>query len=293
MTLLLPASFRLDSLIRSAHATLDSAIAEYNVTELWAAFSGGHDSLTMAHVTSLHPKFRGIIHIDTGTGLKETRKFVEDTCKRYGWRLVVQKPATTYEMLLVKYAFPGPAAHEEMYKYLKERPIRQAVKVIRKNNKTAVIGKVGGMRTQESARRKRNTEPYMKSKTEGVWISPIHNWTALDCADYIRAFNLPRSEVKAKMHMSGDCFCGSFARPEELRELDLWYPYQADRIRRWQELVQTSKRLGFTEQPEKHCSWGHGSGIPQGQLEMFPMCWNCGLNTGEEVTEEPLETVLT
>lgn len=279
-TLRLPASFRLDSLICGAHQTLDEAIKKYRLTELWAAFSGGHDSLVMTHVASLHPLFRGVIHIDTGTGLKETRQFVETTCKQFGWRLVVKRPATTYEMLLVKYAFPGPAQHQEMYKYLKERPLRQAIIEIRKGKTSAVIGKVGGMRTQESARRSRNTEKYSKGK-EGVWISPIHDWTALDCLNYLVAFNIPRSEVKQKMHMSGDCFCGAYARSDELRELDFWYPYQAERVRKWQRLVALSKELGFTDQPEKHCVWGHGSGIAQNQMELMPMCWNCNTTVDE------------
>jgi 3'-phosphoadenosine 5'-phosphosulfate sulfotransferase (PAPS reductase)/FAD synthetase len=276
-TLLLPASIRLDSLIRGSHALIDEAVKTYKITSLWAAFSGGHDSLTATHVASLHPLFKGIVHIDTGTGLKETRQFVEDVCSRYGWQMIVKKPATTYEMLLVRYGFPGPHMHQEMYKYLKERPLRQARTAARKldGNKKPTLALISGMRSQESKRREKNTQPMDKGK-EGIWISVIHNWAALDCSDYIKAFNLPRSEVKAKMHMSGECYCGSFARPGELKELEFWYPYQAERIKAWQELVATTNRLGLASIPEKHCQWGHG-GKPSGDApqQVGKMCYNC------------------
>ena len=208
--MLITASSRLDEPIRSAHEVLNEAVKTHKLTELWAAFSGGQDSIVMAHLVSQHPLFRGVFHIDTLIGIKKTRLFVENTCKRYGWRLIVKMPATTYPMLTIQYAFPGPPQHSEMYKYLKERPMRQCVIAARKGNKKSVIGKVGGMRSQESARRKQNTEPINKGK-EGVWISPIHNWTKLDCLNYIKAYDLPRSEVWAKIHRSGDCNCGAFA----------------------------------------------------------------------------------
>lgn len=277
--LLLPASFRLDELIRSAHKTIDEAVKKYKLTELWAAFSGGHDSLVMTHLVSQHPLFRGVLHIDTGIGVPECRQFVERICRFYDWKLIVKMPATTYPMLTIRYAFPGPPMHQEMYKYLKERPLRQAVIEAKAGRKKTVIGKCGGMRSQESARREQNTEPYNKGK-EGIWISPIHNWTAFDCLDYLRAFDIPRSPVKDKIHKSGDCLCGSFAKEGELEELDLWYPETARKIRNIQAIVKLSKELGITDQPARRCEWGHGAGVPQAQLKL-PMCWNCSIASTE------------
>ncbi len=275
--LLIPASFRLDELIRSANDTINEAVEKYHIDSLWALFSGGHDSLTVTHVVSQHPLFKGVLHIDTGTGLKETRQYVEDTCKRFGWPLIVRKPATTYEMLIVRYGFPGPASHEHMYKYLKERPLRECRKAARKGIAPKPnLAMVGGMRVEESSRRARNTERYNKDK-EGVWISAIYNWTGVDCNQYIKAFGLPRSIVKDTLHMSGDCFCGSYTKPGELQEIDTWFPYQAERIQNWQKLVTLVRQLGLGNFPEKFCTWGHSSGETVETRANMPMCHACQL----------------
>ena len=41
---------------------------------------------------------------------------------------------------------------------------------------------------------------------------------------------LPSNPVVDLLHMSGECLCGSFARPGELAEISLWYPRAAARI---------------------------------------------------------------
>lgn len=265
-----------------SRAVMDSAVEEHKTEAFFALFSGGHDSLTVTHVASKHPLFRGVIHIDTGTGLPETRAFVEDTCKREGWPLIVKKPATTYEMLIVRYGFPGPSAHQHMYKYLKERPLGEAKKEAHKVAKTKKFAFVGGMRSQESVRRMGHVEPLHKDGM-GVWVSAIHDWSATDCNQHMKASNLPRNPVKDTMHLSGECFCGAFARPEEKRELEVWYPDHAKKIEAWQELVRTAVRLGLSSIPFNHQQWGHGSSgskmkaVPEGQKELpsLQMCFFC------------------
>lgn len=260
---------------------IDAAVAEYKLDGIMALFSGGHDSLTCTHVASKHPLFKGVIHIDTGTGLPETRQFVEETCKREGWDLIIKKPATTYEMLIVRFGFPGPDAHRHMYKYLKERPLSQAKIEARKRYTVKNIGFVGGMRAQESVRRMGNIEPMHKDGM-GVWISAINDWSALDCNAYVTTHKLKRNPVKDRMHLSGECFCGSFAKRDEKRELEVWYPNHAKKVEAWQTLVKTAVDLGLASIPFNHQQWGHGASyshgmtaIPDGQLELLPMCWFC------------------
>lgn len=266
---------------RKNNGLIETVIDQYGIDSIFALFSGGHDSLTATHIASQSPLFKGVIHIDTGTGLSQTRQFVEDVCKRFGWPLIIKKPATTYEMLLVRFGFPGPSAHQHMYKYLKERPLSQAKIEARKLAGVKNIAFVGGMRAQESRRRMGHIEPVHKDAM-GVWISIIHNWSAIDCTQYMEAHNLPRSEVKDTIHLSGECFCGSFARPNEKRELETWYPEHAAKIEAWETLVRTAVELGLTSVPFNHQQWGHGASyshgmtaIPNGQMELLPMCWEC------------------
>lgn len=102
---------------------IDRALSEYNVAGIYSLFSGGHDSLVATHIASQHPAFSGVLHIDTGTGLPETKQFVLGTCREYGWPLTIKRPYLPFESFLVKVGFPGPAYHSLMYARLKDRPL--------------------------------------------------------------------------------------------------------------------------------------------------------------------------
>lgn len=263
-----------------ARRQIDAAVAEYKLDGVVALFSGGHDSLTCTHVASKHPLFKGVIHIDTGTGIPETRRFVEETCKREGWDLIIKKPATTYEMLIIKHGFPGRAQHGYMYRMLKERPLKQALIQARKQWGVKKLGMAAGARMQESDRRMGHGQISRKDAT-GVWINHIWDWMALDCGAYMKTHKLARNAVKDRMHISGECCCGSFARPEEKREMEIWYPEHAKKIEAWQTLVRTAHDLGLNSIPFNHQQWGNGAdhgkmtAIPDAQLELLPMCWFC------------------
>lgn len=249
-------------------------------TRIWALFSGGHDSATMTHIVSHHPNFAGVIHIDTGTGLLETEQYVKQICQRYEWQLVIKKPWTTYEQLIVKYGFPGAGHHPLMYNMLKGRPLRVAKSFVA--NKLPILFS-GGMRQLESDRRMGNAEPYHKDG-EGYWASPIYNWSAENCMDYMSEEKIPRNPVKDILHFSGECFCGAFAGPHEYRDLQEWFPYQANRIDGWQRLVTVAKEIGGKIKA-KHCKWGHGERTPDEQPELFPMCQYCPVARGVEMTD--------
>jgi tRNA(Ile)-lysidine synthase TilS/MesJ len=94
-----------------------------------ALFSGGYDSLVTTHLTMsymerYYPKLpRFVAHINTGIGIEETRTFVRETCKQYGWTLKEYTTEYNYDDLAMEYGFPGPAMHGVMYIKLKERPI--------------------------------------------------------------------------------------------------------------------------------------------------------------------------
>jgi 3'-phosphoadenosine 5'-phosphosulfate sulfotransferase (PAPS reductase)/FAD synthetase len=253
---------------------IEHALRVYRLATFYALFSGGHDSLTSTHVASQHPAFGGVIHIDTGTGLPETRQFVEDTCKAQGWRLRVYTVqdaiaagfvAKTYETLIHEYGLPGAPQHSNMYRYLKQRPLEQAKRELAPGKKWALIT---GVRTQESDRRMGYVSA-INAQGSYIWIAPISNWHALDCSAYMRANALPRNAVKDAMHISGECFCGAFANPEELRMLEIFYPAQAARIREWERLAREAGHTGTRAQ------WGGGRLIPTEQMELMPMCYFC------------------
>lgn len=259
---------------------INDAIAEYKLDGIVGLFSGGHHSLVATHVASQHPLFKGAIHINTGTGIPETTHFVVNTCDAQKWELWIGKPATTYEMLIVKMGFPGPSQHPTIYRMLKERPLKEVLKSVRKIHGKN-IGMITGAMASESNRRMGHGQIIRKDGV-GVWINPLWDWNPLDIARYMKENNLPRNPVKDAMHISGECLCGCFARSEEMRQLEIWYPETAKKIKARQELVKKVHELGLNSIPYNQQQWGHGSNatrgmkaIPDEQMELLPMCWFC------------------
>lgn len=81
-----------------------------------------------------------------------------------------------------------------------------------------------------------------------VWVNPLHDWLKFECLDLIAASGIPRNPVVELLHMSGECLCGSFAKPNELNEIALWYPGTAAHIRQLESAV--------AERGIAACKWG-------------------------------------
>lgn len=129
----------------------EEAVLDYKVDHLYALFSGGHDSLTAASLASKHELFRGVVHLNTGIGIEETREFVRDVCRSQGWPLFEQYAGLTrYEdLVLERGGFPyGAQSHNSMLFYLKQQPLRRWFATTKGR-----IGLVTGIRKQESVRR--------------------------------------------------------------------------------------------------------------------------------------------
>ncbi|MBX9583427.1 MAG: hypothetical protein K2X87_24260 [Gemmataceae bacterium] len=109
-------------------AILNRAVGEHRPVKVFALFSGGHDSLCAAHVASRTPRFDGCVHVDTSTGVPQTLEFVRATCRAHGWPLREYRPPMSYEDIVLRWGFPGPAGHPMMYGRLKERCLRQLVR---------------------------------------------------------------------------------------------------------------------------------------------------------------------
>jgi len=245
---------------------IDEAAEQHGFTKLFALFSGGHDSLCATHVAAQHPLFKGVVHINTGIGIEQTRDFVRDTCKRQHWPLFEYHPPVPYEEIVVEYGFPGPAMHNLIYNRLKERCLRQLTRE-NKEHRLEAIALASGVRSEESTRRMRHVERIQKDGSR-IYCAVIHDWTKKKCNDYILEHKLERNQVVDLIHMSGECLCGAFAHPGEREELRLWFPDVVDEIERIEKLVAKT---------EKPCVWGQRPTKIAGQTEMefMPLCVGC------------------
>jgi 3'-phosphoadenosine 5'-phosphosulfate sulfotransferase (PAPS reductase)/FAD synthetase len=220
-----------DPVARAARI-LDVAIRRHKPVEVFAMFSGGHDSVCAAHVASQRPEFSGCVHINTGIGIEKTREYVRRTCKDFGWPLLeyhALELGQDYDEIVCEHGFPGPWMHTKMYNRLKERGIR----ALTRDHKTKPSDRVmcvTGVRRAESKRRMATTQT-MSREGARVWVAPLVDWVPSTKNAYMTKHDIPRNEVVDLLHMSGECLCGAFAKPNELEEIGTWFPEEYERIK--------------------------------------------------------------
>jgi len=234
----------------------------------FALLSGGDHSLVATHHAIREGEgFDAVIHIDTGIGVPECREFVVSVCHRYGWKLRILEPppGLSYWNMVMKFGFPGPGMHYLMYRNLKERAIRRLVKES-KVNRLDEIALISGVHRQESARRMGFSKPIVKVGSQ-VWLAPLFNFSELEFQDYKRRYSIPTSPVKAKLGFSGECLCGAFAKPDEIKRLEYFYPTTAQYIHSLEKDVRDVGR---------HCVWGTrpAKKMPM-DVPFMPLCSGC------------------
>lgn len=273
----------IDELIESAMDTIHWGFC-HGPNKMAPLFSGGHDSLVATHLASQHERFSGDVHhIDTGIGARYTRRFVESTCEKFGWNLIVHKSPETYEKFVSINGFPGPAGHRYVYQFLKERCVRE---ITRGKAPTMLVS---GARVQESVRRMGNSSRVQmgdvsrsrkRTNTKRIWTAPCHDWTKAEQCLYMDEFGLPANKLKTAIGMSGECFCGAFAQPNEIEAVRQFAPDVAAEIDR---LAVIAKECGT------HCVWGTRPAKDQAPVaETGPLCTSCdrrAANAGIVVVE--------
>lgn len=268
----------LEEKLDQAKEILQRAIDIHKPSAVIGLFSGGHDSYTVTHFAIESYYVNVVCHIDTGIGIPETQQFVIDRCKAHDWPLKIYRAVENtnakgepdpqvYEDLVLKWGFPGAHGHGMMYFRLKDRAIQRILRDYGAT-KDAPVMLISGCRKEESTRRMGNTdEIQVRGKT--VWVAPFTWMTGSDCAEYMRIHELPKNQVKEVLCMSGECLCGAFAKPNELKEIEFWYPDVAKRIK---DLEVRVREAGFP--------WGWEEGPPKwwteknkaekaGQLDAF------------------------
>jgi 3'-phosphoadenosine 5'-phosphosulfate sulfotransferase (PAPS reductase)/FAD synthetase len=256
------------NLIAQARAILDEAIAEHQPSHVFAMFSGGHDSLVSTHLTAQHPRFSGVVHINTGIGIEETREFVRRTCERHGWPLLEYRAREgLYEERCLKWGMPGgPKHHEIMYHLLKDDQIKRLIREHKRGRFDRIV-LVTGVRHSESARRMRLHPTPIRRDHSRVWVNPILKWSGIDVSRYVDEHELERNPVVDKLHRSGECLCGALAHPRELEWIEFWYPDVAARIR---DLERQCYERGLRYR------WGHIRALPTDpRQQMLPLCYSC------------------
>lgn len=263
-----------------AEDILADAVERYKPTHIFGMFSGGRDSLTACHFASKLPGFSGCFHANTGIGIERTREYVRQTCREQSWPLIELKSDDTYEWFVSNYGFPGPAMHGIIYTYLKERCVRELVR-LHKANRLDHIMLVSGVRQQESKRRMGYDDPVTKHGCQ-IWANPVFYWNKQRRDDFIKDIAIETNPVADALGMSGECLCGAFAGskgglPEdELKRIAIIDPSIPKEIDRLTEIAKAHGkpcRWGYPPPPESESEIREALEL-EGQTFM-PLCSSC------------------
>lgn len=192
----------------------------------WALYSGGKDSAAMVHYLRSRGELAGIVSINTLTGSPEALDWLrKDSDVR-----IFDTPEN-YESIVETYGFARPGSHSWYFRFLKERGIDEARRVIEKETGEKITW-ASGVRKYESARRSRNTMKAGLLSHRQV-IAPVVNWTTEEVWAYIRKYDIPLSPCYKTCHRALDCTCQAYGDPSERRILDIFEP----------EIVRRNERL--------------------------------------------------
>lgn len=252
-------------------------MTELYYPKCYALVSGGKDSLSTAQALDRAGKLEACVALETGLSTPDWKEFVMRVCDERGWRLEFYRTPSSYDELVVRYGFPGPAMHNIFMSYLKGRCVRQ----FKKARPAAVLA--SGVRSGESVRRAGTLRPV------GLWenvpiLAPIYQWTTDETWAYFREHGFERAPAYSTLQISGDCLCGSFAREDEVSALRFHYPEIAARFDGLTEEIKTTH--------PKRSQWGWGWNRPRekGKRERF-LCVECG-DTQPDLFAEVTKTTL-
>lgn len=239
-------------------------------------YSGGDDSTVLAHIFKGSADFA--VHINTTVFVcddnrgSKAEQFVRETCAEWDLPLLVES-GDSYRDLVIAHGFPGPAHHYKMYQRLKERGLRKVRRRLVENPRRERVLFIAGRRRSESERRA--NVPKHERDGSVVWASPLVNWTKAD----LMHPDLRRNPVSANLHMSGECMCGAFAKPDEMAMLEMLEPATAVMLH---DLEAEVRAAGH---PPERCVWGWGAHRRPTKTEkaaLGPLCQQCSLWTDDE-----------
>lgn len=232
-------------------AIMDDLEKIHGRSKFYGLTSGGKDSTALLHWLAERGQLEAAVHIKTNIGIQATTDFVIDLCKEWNWPLHVIEPSPkfTYSAHVLQYGFPGPGYHRMIMGKLKFKTMRDfALTIDRKKHCL-----ISGVRKFESARRMGNyPEPI---QTNGaVWFGcPFFYKKAEELYKYIHEHGLKITPVHAKMGMSGECMCGSFAsggEKQKIRELD-------PKLAKYIEWLEDGIQKFGSPQAKRYPKWGN------------------------------------
>lgn len=247
-------------------------LAERDRDNIYAAVSGGDDSIVALYFAyhSPHIELDGILHIDTGIGIPETREYVEKIAEKLGLECYtigsgnIRYPHEEYEYLVTKFGFPGanPIAHSQIQNNLKDKPFNRF-----EAHLDGDLALISGVRKLESSRRYSKLSDLAENgfcEVKNIlWTSPIVEFSEKNLKEFKDNHDIDENMVSAMLNSSGECLC-TYEDRDRLVDLDTFYPEVANQI--YQLEFKVLEQVARGEVREEYALWCHGS-IDQGEYD--------------------------
>lgn len=205
-----------DELMCDAEQIIKKAIHEYPEIQgkIMVLFSGGYDSMIVAHVAHrlnlpLPVELRSI---NTQLSADGWIDYVFQVADAFKWKLEIYENVNGFEAFVEFVKETGcprtKAAHTFCYQKLKERGFN-AIHMSNKRekhtgDKTLFLS---GMRRAESVERRKSKEYERIGTTNKIFAAPIVDWSDMECYRYRADHNLPTNPFYQTVKGSGDCQC--------------------------------------------------------------------------------------
>jgi phosphoadenosine phosphosulfate reductase len=241
-----------------------------NPDNVYAAVSGGNDSITALHFAHQSPQIElnGVLHVDTGFGIPQTAEYVKERCEDYGLEFIrigdhnARFSDERFESLAKLFGFPGSSiiAHSQVRHNLKDKPFDRF-----ETNLDGDLALISGVRRFESDRRYEKLDRDGIQEVNGItWASPLVDFTDKDISTYQEHHQITENPVSALLCTSGECMCGSFGDRENLPLLEEYFPEFARKL--FQLEWSVLERAARGEIKQQYSLWAHGS-VAKGEYE--------------------------
>lgn len=228
-------------------------------TQFYVLCSGGKDSICLSHyIKTIYPNnFKGLMHIQTGVGIKQTTSWLIKYCQKMEWPLEIRSPKLrsvqdVYRFIVLKYGFPSYGLHKVVMGLLKYHVMRRYTKENKERLDNHAL--VSGVRAFESVRRFGNYKTPIQRDGSMWFVAPFFKKEDKEIYQYLLENNLKRTPIHDILGMSGECMCGSFARKSEREIIKILDPELDEYFTKLEKEV----LINGTERAKKRPIWGSG-----------------------------------
>ena len=239
-------NWRIQSREQLHHKSTDEVIHElvkrFKRTKFVVLYSGGKDSSMVAHLLHKKGMLDHLLTIDTGIAVGELWDFVKDETKRQGWSHVVRKSKYNFDDWVYRHGHPAHGAHRRVMGMLKYDTMRTYMLHELDTDNSVYMSGVRG--ETESVQRGQNYAYPIDNDGRMFMGRPIFYKTDSDVINYCVKNDIRISPAYEKIHLSGDCLCGSYNDLLERYEISQHYPREYAEILRREKMARESPYLG-------------------------------------------------